>query len=86
MEILCQLVNLYGLCIILRIPLSWFPIRQGTFLGTINNFLARVTEPVLAPVRRIIPPVGGGGIALDLSPMIVLILLYVVVRSAILHC
>lgn len=42
----------------------------------ITRLLIDVTEPILAPVRRILPPMG----MLDLSPMIVLILLQVLVR------
>ena len=38
------------------------------------RFLIRVTEPVLAPLRRYIPPMGG----LDFTPMVALILLWIV--------
>ncbi len=40
------------------------------------RFLIRITEPVLAPLRRYIPPVGG----LDFSPMIALILIQIAER------
>ncbi|MBJ7426626.1 MAG: YggT family protein, partial [Ilumatobacteraceae bacterium] len=45
----------------------------GGVLATIQLWLYKLTEPVLAPVRRALPPMGG----LDLSPMLVLILLQV---------
>jgi len=38
-----------------------------------NQFLYSVTEPVLGPVRRILPPVRMGAVGLDLSPFIVLV-------------
>ena len=56
-----------------RIILSWFPINQSGGLGTVYEFLGRLTEPVLAPIRRIIPPMGMGGMGFDFSPIIVLI-------------
>jgi len=41
-----------------RAVLSWFPIRSGTFLAGLNALLFDLTEPVLRPVRRVIPPAG----------------------------
>ena len=58
----------------LRAILSWFPVRQGTFLAQLNSFLFDLTEPVLRPVRRIVPPMGG----FDLSFMVVFFLIYLV--------
>ena len=42
------------------------------------DFVTETTDPYLNLFRRIMPPVGGGGFALDLSPMIGLIVLFVV--------
>ena len=50
-----------------RAVLSWFPVRGGTFLASLNTLLFELTEPVLRPVRRIIPPVG----MFDISFMVV---------------
>ncbi len=47
---------------------------RNRIVWTIGDFLYRVTEPVLAPVRRILPTFG----AVDLSPFVVLILIQVV--------
>jgi YggT family protein len=41
-----------------RAVFSWFPVRGGTFLASLNSILFDLTEPVLRPVRRIIPPAG----------------------------
>ena len=46
---------------------SWIPSLRGRW----SDYLAMLVEPVLAPVRRIIPPLGG----LDLSFLVVIILL-----------
>lgn len=79
MVILCQLVQIYTIAIFARIILSWFPIpSEGVFAG-IYQFLLVITEPVLGPVRRILPPIGVGGMGLDLSPIIVVLVLQLVV-------
>ena len=54
-----------------RIILSWFPIEPGSGMAQVYGFLYAITEPVLGPIRRIIPPLGMGGMGLDLSPLIV---------------
>ena len=71
MHILCQLAQLYLLVLLARVVLSWFPISSGSAMSTVFNVLYRLTEPVLGPLRRILPPVGLGGMGLDLSPIIV---------------
>jgi YggT family protein len=75
-SLICDLINLYVIVIILRIVLSWFPISPGSFLEQVNRILRTVTDPVLLPIRRIMPSMGG----LDLSPMIVILLARVLVR------
>lgn len=81
MQILCQLVSLYQVAIVVRIILSWFPTSQGP-MASIQYWLMRITEPVLGPVRRALPPLGG----LDLSPLVVLLFLGIVVNGLILGC
>ncbi len=63
----------YSLLILARVVLSWMSPMGG---GPLTAFIYQVTEPVLAPVRRIIPPMGG----LDWSPFIVLFLLSLLLR------
>lgn len=41
-------------------------------MATVYTFLYAITEPVLGPIRRVLPPLGSGGMGLDLSPIIVL--------------
>ena len=71
-ELLCRLGQLYILAMIGRIILSWFPISAGGVMASVFSFLYTITEPVLGPVRRALPPIGGGGMRLDLSPIIVI--------------
>jgi YggT family protein len=51
----------------------------GPYHGVVV-FLRRITEPVLTPIRRYIPPLQSGGMAWDLSPMVALILLWFLER------
>lgn len=67
-------VQIYMIFLIASIVLSWLiafnvanPYNQ--FVYTIRDFLARVTEPALQPIRRILPDLGG----IDLSPMVLII-------------
>ena len=61
---------------------------QGAHSGVRGSLgsLYRGTDTVLGPVRRMLPPVGVGGMGLDLSPIIVLLLLRIVVQGLILNC
>lgn len=72
-QIIHWLIQLYVILIFGRIILSWFPMSPGSALVPLNRFLYTTTEPVLGPVRRVLPPVRMGAVGLDLSPFIVLI-------------
>lgn len=69
MQLLCSLVGLYVLAIVARAILSWFPLAPSSPMTQVYGFLANVTEPVLGPVRRAMPTLGG----FDLSPIVVII-------------
>jgi YggT family protein len=71
--IVCQLLNLYLLAILVRIFMSWIPPTPGTTYASIYSFFFNITEPVLGPVRRAMPPVRMGAMGLDLSPIVVLL-------------
>lgn len=72
-DLLCLLIPTYIVVLFARIILSWFPIQPGSALARIYRVLHDLTEPVLAPVRSLIPPIGGGGMAFDLSPIVVFV-------------
>lgn len=69
------LLNLYSWVIIAAALITWVSPDPR---NPIVQFLHRITEPVLAPVRRLLPPWKTGG--LDLSPLIVLIAIQFVER------
>jgi YggT family protein len=69
-KILHILLTVYLWVIILRAVFSWVYVPS---LYQAARFLYRLTEPVLRPVRRLIPPARLGG--LDISPIIVALLI-----------
>ena len=58
--------------------MSWIRIEPGTPVASIYSVVFNLTEPVLGPLRRAIPPVRIGMAALDLSPIIVFVVIGVV--------
>ncbi len=72
------LLTLYMVVLAGRAVLSWFPVRGGTFLAQLNTLLFELTEPVLRPVRKVIPPVG----MFDTSFIIVFFAI-IILRSAV---
>ncbi|GIW05383.1 MAG: hypothetical protein KatS3mg060_0188 [Dehalococcoidia bacterium] len=62
------LFQILTIAIIIRALLSWFPIDRSNPLVTI---LDQITEPVLAPLRRIIPTIG----MIDITPLVAILLL-----------
>jgi YggT family protein len=75
----CSLLQLYVFALFGRAILSWFPLSPDGPMATVYSFLYTITEPVLAPLRRVIPPMGG----FDISFLVVVLLIQVVVAPAI---
>jgi len=68
----------YIVLIFIRVLLSWIPrMPYNPLLRTVVDFIHQVTDPYLNLFRRVLPPVGGGGFALDLSPIIAIIVLLI---------
>jgi len=65
------LLTILGFAIIIRALLSWVSIDP---YNPLVQILFQITEPILAPLRRIIPPIGG---MMDISPIVALIILQV---------
>jgi YggT family protein len=79
--IIAWILQAYVIVIFARVILSWFPITPGTPLASAARLLYAVTEPVLGPIRRVLPPMRMGGMGLDLSPIIVLIGIQIISRA-----
>jgi YggT family protein len=74
---LYDLGQVYILILLARAVLSWFPYNPDSPLNGVRRVLFTLTEPVLAPFRRIIPPVG----MFDLSFIVAFIVVEVVVSQ-----
>jgi len=77
-QIADQLLNLYRWAVILAAVMSMlvsFNVldTRNRLVWTIGDFLYRITEPALRPIRRVLPTFG----SIDLSPVVLIILLYV---------
>ena len=83
--LLCPFLTAYMVVVFGRIVLSWFPLAPGTFLAGVQTVVYALTEPVLGPLRRVIPAVGFGGMGLDLSPIIVLFGIQII-QQAVCRC
>ena len=79
--LLCRLLQAYLIVMFARIILSWFPVNPGSGLASVYGFLYSITEPVLGPIRRVIPPLGMGGMGLDLSPIVVFFAITILQRA-----
>ncbi|GBD84688.1 YGGT family protein [bacterium BMS3Abin02] len=73
MAFLCSLIFLYELVVFARILIDWFRVPFDHPVAKLRDALALVVDPVLRPMRRVIPPIRMGGMALDLSPLVLLI-------------
>ena len=78
--LVCPILGAYMVVLFARILLSWFPLAPGTLFAGLQTFAYMVTEPVLGPLRRMLPAVGFGGMGLDLSPLIVIIAVQILQR------
>lgn len=68
----------YVILIFIRIVASFIPrMPYRPWLKAILDFIHEVTNPYLNFFRRFLPPLGGGGFALDLSPMVGLFVLFI---------
>ncbi len=71
--ILIVLIDLYSLVVFVAVALSWLRLSRE---NPVVRLTARLTEPVLAPLRRALPDTGG----IDFSPLVLLILLQLLKR------
>lgn len=75
------LFTVYVVLIFGRILISWIPRPPtGGVGGAVIEFLRQTTDPYLNIFRRFLPPVGGRGLALDLSPIIGVVVLLILQR------
>lgn len=69
--LIATILEIMAFAILARSLLSWFPQSQG---NPVTRLLVQITEPILEPLRRIIPRFG----MIDLSPLVAMIVLHVI--------
>jgi uncharacterized protein YggT (Ycf19 family) len=74
MTLIHDLLTLYVLALFATALFSWLPVQnpQGG-LATTKRILARLTEPVLRPLRSILPRPNFGGVTIDLSVVVAIV-------------
>ena len=78
-HILILVIEAYVIVLVARALLSWVPVRPGSPVTGVTRVLDRITEPVLRPVRRVLPPIRAGGMGIDLSIIIVIVVAEILV-------
>ncbi|MCF8482141.1 MAG: YggT family protein [Rhodospirillum sp.] len=78
-QIILMAINIYVWMLIASAVLSWLVTfnvinTSNRFVYMVGDFLHRITEPALRPIRRVLPDLGG----IDISPIILILLLYFV--------
>ena len=81
LNLISTVIQIYIWLLIAQAVLSWlvaFGIvnRHNRVVATAGDFLWRITEPLLRPIRRVLPDLGG----IDISPVILILLLVFVQR------
>ena len=72
-------LELYLICVVIAVVMSWLTSfnvinTHNRFVYLVGDFLYRITEPALKPIRRFMPQLGG----LDISPIILILAIYFV--------
>jgi YggT family protein len=79
MVLVHEILGLYIWVLIISALLSWFPTtNQSGGLASTKRVLARLTEPVLRPIRQIMPRPRIGGVGIDFSVLIAVVVLEVI--------
>ena len=81
LEVIMFLLNFYMWIVIAAVILSWliaFNVinTRNQFVAMVADVLYRLTEPVFRPIRQLMPNLGG----IDFSPLIVLLIIYIIER------
>ncbi|NWG53355.1 MAG: YggT family protein [Hydrogenophilaceae bacterium] len=80
-DIVVIILQLFVILLIVQAVLSWLVAfemvsRRSPIVDSIWRFSTAISNPVLKPIRRFIPPIQG----VDLSPLVLILLIYLVMR------
>ncbi len=79
-DFVMTLIWVYIALVILYIITSWIPLPYNVWLNKIQRFLYDVVDPYLRLFRRVLPQLSLGGLGLDLSPILAIVVLLVLNR------
>jgi YggT family protein len=79
LDVIVIVLNLYIYVVIAAAILSWLVVfnvvnPRNQFVAIVGDFLYRITEPVLRPIRNMLPPMGG----IDVSPIILFLIIILI--------
>ncbi|MGF1597389.1 MAG: YggT family protein [Acidimicrobiales bacterium] len=77
---ICIILLLFQFVFLLRLVMSFFPIPTGTAAASVRDVAVAVTDPVVAPLRRSLPPLPGMMAGFGLAEILVLIALQIIIR------
>jgi len=69
-SVICLVLQIYVLLILVRVVFSWFPVSPHGTAAVVSGFLSFATDPVLRPLRKVLPPIRFGSALMDLSPIV----------------
>lgn len=73
MSIIARIIDIYVLVVIAAVVVSWLGLAPT---NPVVSILRAATEPVLSPIRGVVPPLGG----IDFSPLILIVVLQAAAR------
>ena len=72
-RILCILIRAFEFIFLVRMVLSFFPIKDQTLAASARQLSLVITDPVVAPIRRVVPPLPGAMAGFGIAELLVLI-------------
>lgn len=79
--LICLLLQVFSLVLLAWVILSWIRVPWDHPIGRVHRSLDKLIMPVVMPLRRVIPPINLGGIALDISVIVLFIGLNLIARA-----
>jgi uncharacterized protein YggT (Ycf19 family) len=76
-EVLRAICILFLVALWVNIALTWVSVLPGSPLESVGRVTSSIVNPILEPVRRVLPMVRLGGLGVDLSPLAVMLLVFV---------
>ncbi len=73
MRFLCIFILLFNFIFLLRLVLSFFPLREETLASSVRGWTVALTDPVVLPIQRRVPPLPGAMAGFGIAHLLVLV-------------